>query len=322
MPPRSKRKLFGVGLGAGLAGAVFLALKYAWRPRDKARLPDSISPAVFGTKVLDTSLGHLIYHEAGSGPPLLFIHSVCLGGSSYEWSKVYPEFAGRFRVLAPDLIGFGESQRPDALLGASDYVRMLMEFIQATCAEPPIIVASGLGGGFCARLAARHPELVAQLILHMPSGGNDFGFARLRWSTRLAARAGRLHGFIYRNYQSTPAAVRNWLASGGYVDPALLSDEVVDVFATCAQQGGAEFAIRNFHAGRLNFDLEEAMRAVCHPVALLWGIEAGYPPLEQGQRLRDLARRGELVVLPRVGALGALENPRALIAAIGQQLGG
>ncbi len=321
MARRDKKKLVGVGLGAGLVGAMFFALKYALRPAGKLPLPDTISPAVFSTKVLHTSLGHVIYHESGGGAPLLFIHSVCLGGSSYEWSKVYPEFAGRFRVLAPDLVGFGESQRPDAPFSASDYVRMLAEFIRATCwGELPIVVASGLGAGFCVQLASQHPELISRLILHMPTGGNDFGGAQLRLSTRLAARMELLHRFLYRNYQSTRTAVRNWLATGGFVDPERVSDEVVEVFTTCAQQSGAEYAIRNFQAGRLNFDLESRMSALTLPVTLFWGSEPGYPPVELGHRLQGLAQNCSLVILPRVGALAALEDPGTVVEALNEQL--
>src|SRR5882762_7159485 len=113
MAGQRKTRLFGVGLGAGLAGAIFLALRYAVRPAAKGRLPDTISPAIFRTKVLHTSLGEMVYHESGSGPTLVFIHGAGPGASSYEWSKVYPQFTGTNRVLAPDLIGFGESARPD-----------------------------------------------------------------------------------------------------------------------------------------------------------------------------------------------------------------
>ena len=318
---KRSKKLFGVGLGASLVGAVFLAFKYALRPFRKALLPDSISPAIFATKVLHTSIGHVIYHESGGGTPLLFVHSVCLGGSSYEWSKVYLEFTPRYRVLAPDLIGFGESQRPDARLGARDYVQMLAEFIAATCKdEPPIIVGSGLGGGFCAQLAAQHPTLVSRLILHMPTGGNEFGLARLRRSTRAATHMESLHRFMYRNYQSTRGAVRQWLAGGGFADAARLSEETVDVFTTCAQQGGAEYAIRNFHSGALNLELEPAMRALTQPVALIWGSEPGSPSLNDAERLRALVPGCNLAVLPRASALAALENPQAMIAALSAQI--
>jgi len=317
---RENKKLVGVGLGAGLAGALVFALKYAFRPAGKSPLPESISPAVFATKVLHTTLGHVIYHEAGSGQPLLFVHSVCLGGSSFEWSKVYPEFAGQFRVLAPDLIGFGESQRPDARFAAADYARMLAEFIRSTCRDQtPIVVGSGLGAGFCVYLASQHPELLSRLILHMPTGVREFGSGRLRRSTRVAAHMESLQRFLYRNYQSTRDAVRNWLAAG-FVDASRLTEEVVEVFTTCAQQSGAEYSIRNLHAARLNFDLESRMSSLQVPVTLLWGSEPGQPSLEFGERLQSSVPHCNLVVLPRVGAFAPLEDPAAVIAALNEQL--
>lgn len=314
------KKLVGVGLGAGLAGALLFALKYALRPAGKALLPETISPAIFATKVMHTSLGHVIYHEAGSGQPLLFIHGACLGGSSFEWSKVYPEFAGRFRVLAPDLIGFGESQRPATKASAADYARMLAEFIRSTCdGAMPIVIASGLGAGFCVYLASQHPELISRLVLYMPTGGREFGFGRLRRSTRWAARMESLHRFLYRNYQSTQEAVRNWLAAG-FADSNRLTDEAVEVFTTCAQQSGAEFAIRNLHAGRLDFDLDARMASIKTPVTLLWGSEPGEPSLESGERLQKILPLCNLAVIPRVGAFAALEDPAAMTAALNEQL--
>lgn len=321
MPGKDKKKLMGVGLGAGLLGAVFFALKYAIRPASKQPLPDTISPAVFTTRVAHTSLGNLIYHEAGKGQVILFLHSICLGGSSYEWSKVYPQFAGRFRVVAVDLLGFGESQRPNAQLAAADYVKLLTELIRATCwGEAPIIVASGLTGGFCLKLANQHPELLSRLILHMPTGGADFGAARLRLSTRISSRWELLQRFLYRNYQSTRAAVRHWLAAGGFANAERLSDEAVDVFTTCAQQGGAENAIRNLHAGRLNLDLEKEIASVTHPVTFIWGGEPAYPPLEYGEWLRSQVLHGRLVVLPGVGALAALEDPESMGEVLEEEL--
>lgn len=317
---KENKKLVGVGLGAGLAGAVLFALKYALRPVRKLLLPESISPAIFATKVLHTTLGHVIYHEAGSGQPLLFVHSICLGASSFEWAKVYPEFAGRFRVLAPDLIGFGESQRPATRFSASDYARMLAEFIRATCGDQmPIVVGSGLGAGFCAYLASQHPDLVSRLILYMPTGAREFGFGRLRRSTRIAAHLEPLQRFLYRNYQSSRDAVRNWLAAG-FVDAGKLTDDVVEVFSTCAQQSGAEYAIRNFHSGSLNFDLESRMSSLNTPVTLLWGSEPGQPSLEFGERLQGSVPHCNLVVIPRVGALAPLEDPAALVATLSEQL--
>ena len=94
----------------------------------------------------------------------------------------------------------------------------------------------------------------------------------------------------------------------------------MEVFTTCAQQSGAEYAIRNLHAARLNFDLESRMRSINVPVTLLWGSEPGQPTLEFGERLRSAVPHCNLVVIPRVGALAPLEDPAAIMAALDEQL--
>jgi pimeloyl-ACP methyl ester carboxylesterase len=314
---KDRKQLWNVGLGAGLLGASLLAVRYAIRKPAKPRVPETISPAIFATKVLHTSTGQIIFHESGSGRPLVFVHGVYPGASSYEWAKVYPHFATIFRVLAPDLIGFGESQRPRAAMHAGDYVRMLAEFIRATTAdEMPVLIGSGLGAGFCVYLASQHPELVSRLVLSMPTGWNDFGRHRLPFGLKLVSKAPLLNRFIYSNYQSTQSAIATWLARYAFADANAVTEEMVDVVAKCAQQYGAEHAILNFYSGRLNFDLESRIRAVTQPVTLLWGEKAPFPPLDWAYRLQPLIKRCNLAVIPSAGILPALEAPEGMIQAL------
>lgn len=264
--PRVSKKAWTVGaVGAGVIGAIIVALKYALRPPTKRRVPDTISPAVFATKVLHTSLGEVVYHESGRGTPLIFVHDLAVGSSSYEWTKVYPEFAATHRVIALDVIGFGESSRPDRRFTASEYVRMLAEFIRALeWQKPPVLVASGLGAGLCVHFAAMHPELVAQLILHRPIGGS-----RLPASTQLIFRTPLLARFIYRNHLSTRAAVATWLRRVAFADPVKVDEETIDVFTTCAQQPGAEHAALDWLSGRVSFEFRRESQSCRCPVALL-----------------------------------------------------
>jgi pimeloyl-ACP methyl ester carboxylesterase len=316
MAPRRKKRLFGAGLGAGLLGAVLLALRYAVRPVTKAPVPDTISPAIFRTKALHTSFGPVVYHESGSGPTLVFIHGICAGASSYEWSKVYPLFTATHRVLAPDLIGFGESARPDANLTAADYAKSLAEFIRGTCDEPAIVVASGLGAGLSVLLASQHPEVVKQLLLWMPVGASQGGEGEVSLARRTASLAPLVHRFMYRNYGSSRASVRVNLAAYGFADPANLSDETVEVYATCAQQYGAENAIRNFYAGRLNVDLEERIKILTQPVTLMWPDPSAPLPL----RLQAASPGSRVLQVPRLGPLAAMEGPDDIAAILREEL--
>ena len=310
-----------IGLGAGLAGAVLVALKYALRPPTRRRVPDAISPVSFATKVLHTSLGEVVYHDAGRGRPLLFVHNLGLGASSYEWARVYPAFAADWRVIAPDLVGYGESSRPEVAFVAADYVQMLAEFIRALeWAEAPIVIASGLGAGLCVQLAAEHPALVSRLILHMPNGTGDCGPQRLTWLSRLIYRTPLLARFLYRNHLSTRAAVAHWLRKAAFFDPALVTEEMIDVFATCAQQPGAEFSAVRWIGGGLRLDLERWLEVVAQPIALIWGGAVPAGSVELGRRRPQHAGAASLTVFPDAGIMAAQETPQAMIAALQEQL--
>ena len=309
------------GLGAGIAGALLVALKYALRPPTRRRVPETISPARFATKVLHTSLGEVLFHEEGRGRLLVFIHGVGLGASSYEWAEVYPTFADRYRVIALDLVGFGESSRPDAHYSAAAYTRMLAEFLRALgWDEPPILIASGLGAGFCAQLASQHPELVGRLILLMPDGKGDIGRQRLTRFSRTIYRTPLLARFLYRNHLSTRAAIAHWLRRAVFAEAGRVTDEMIDVFTTCAQQPGAEYAAVRWMAGELGLDLESRLAAVPQPVALLWGGAVSARPVEEGYRLQRLSHSATLTLLPGAGAMPGREKPTETIAALDELL--
>ena len=312
---------WGLGLGAGIVGAVLVALKYALRPPTKRRVPDAISSRVFTTKVLHTSLGQVVYHESGSGQPLVFVHNTGLGASSYEWSKVYPEFAGRYRVIALDLVGFGESARPAARFAAVDYTRMIAEFLRALeWEQAPILVASGLSAGFCVYLAGKHPELVSRLILHMPNGTGELNGHAPTFFSRFPYRLPLLARFLYRNQLSTKASVSQWLKKVAFTDPELVTEEMIDVTATCAQQPAAEHAALAWMGGALSFDFEARWRALLIPVALLWGEEPLMESESRSFRLQRMLPTCTLTTIPGTGVMAGLEAPAAMISALDEQL--
>lgn len=321
--PQRRRELLRFGLGAGIVGAGLLALRYALRPAAKAPLPDTLSPAIFATRVFPTSQGQIVYHESGTGDPLIFVHGISLGASSYLWSKIYPRFAASHRVYAPDLVGFGESERPDRALSAADHVRSLAEFIRGVCGgRRPTLVGSDLGAGFCALLATQHPDLIARLLLLMPTGLRELGHNRLPAGISFASRIPGFNGFLYRNYLARRTSVRGWLANHGFADPSRLTEEIVDVYTTCAQQAGADHAILHFLSGSFHFDLEARLPLIPHPTTLLWGGRAAYPPVAWAPRFQELIPHCNLRILDEAGLLAPLEQPDALAALIAEELDG
>ena len=64
------------------------------------------------------------------------MHGLGGGSSAYEWSKVYPAFAAEYRVLAPDMMGWGRSAHPEHSYSPEDYITTIEKFIEHTCNEP------------------------------------------------------------------------------------------------------------------------------------------------------------------------------------------
>ena len=262
----------------------------------------------------------MFYHEGGTGPAMIFIHNVGVGASAYQWSKVYPAFADQYRVIAADLLGFGESERPKVKLTALDYAESLAEFVHGACGEDaqgPVIVARGLGAGFAALMAARHPDLAARLLLWMPSGR-----AHVPLWLNLASRVPNLNRFVYRNKLARRATIRaRFEAAGAFVDPAAVTQESVDMHAICAQQFQADYAIYRLFQGKMSFDLDARVRELAIPTTLLWPARlAGGTAFAAVERLAASNPKCRLRVVPGAGPYAPLEAPEAMIAVLNEEL--
>jgi pimeloyl-ACP methyl ester carboxylesterase len=144
-------------------------------------------PLGFEQRSVNTSLGRMVYYTTVGSPyrdditantekeTLVFLHGFGGGSSAYEWSKVYPAFAAEYRVIAPDLIGWGRSEHPARNYQIDDYLTTIREFLEQTCTEPVTVIASSLTAAFTIRVAIARPDLFKSLILTLPAGLSDFG---------------------------------------------------------------------------------------------------------------------------------------------------
>jgi pimeloyl-ACP methyl ester carboxylesterase len=311
----------GLSLGVGLVGGLAFALRYAAKKAASTPIPDSISPAIFATRVSQTTYGEMIYHTAGAGNPLVFLHGAYLGASSYEWSKVYPYFTSNWQVLAPDLIGFGESQRPSAALDADQHACVLREcFFEASGGRPAVMVASGVSAELALLVASKHPESVARLILYQPNHLMERG--RRPRGMGLVGRIPLLRGFIYRNYLASEPFLKVWLSRFGLSSPKHLTDEMLSVIVTCARQYGAHHAILGLFSGKLSFPLLQRLPRIPHPVTILWPEESPLFPFEYAERMVKLLPRGNLRLIPYQGVLAPLEDPEGFQKLIEETLVG
>jgi pimeloyl-ACP methyl ester carboxylesterase len=113
------------------------------------------------------------YDFGGSGPPLVCVHG--LGGAAINWMAVGDELARDYRVLAPDLRGFGETPLAGGLSTIDANQRLLDRFIREVAGSAVVLVGNSMGGLLSTLQAARHPETVSAAVLADPA---------LPWRTR------------------------------------------------------------------------------------------------------------------------------------------
>src|SRR6201993_5016729 len=116
----------------------------------------------------------IAYRDVGRGPALLLIHG--MAGSSATWQAIIPQLSKKYRVIAPDLLGHGESAKPrgDYSLGAfAVWLRDLLDELAVTQAT---VVGHSLGGGVAMQFVYQHPDYCRRLVLISSGGlGPDVG---------------------------------------------------------------------------------------------------------------------------------------------------
>lgn len=247
---------------------------------------------------------------------LIFFHGIGGGASAYGWSKVYPAFAAEYRVLAPDLIGWGRSDHPEQNYLPSDYITMLIEFIEKTCEGPVTIIASSLTGAFAIRAAIERPDLFKSLILTLPSGIKDF---RQYYSNSFFAQIASipiLDRVLYAG-QVSSFGIRDFFERV-FAQPNRLSPEIVEAFVQSAQQPNAEYAALSFLQGSSCFNLSEYIPKLTTPTIFIWGSQAKFTGPEIGRRLANLNPQAiqAFIELEDVGLNPELEVPEVIIGLI------
>ncbi|NJP21277.1 MAG: alpha/beta hydrolase, partial [Hydrococcus sp. CRU_1_1] len=251
-------------------------------------------------------------------PTLIFLHGFGGGSSAYEWSKVYPAFASDYRVLAPDLIGWGRSEHPDRNYRPEDYIDTIIEFIEKTCDAPTPVIASSLTAAFTIRCAIARPDLFKSLILTTPAGLSDFGEDYTRSIFAQIVKVPILDKFIYSSGVATEGGISSFLQNRQFARPERIYPEIIEAYLKSSQQPNAEYAALSFVRGDLCFDLSTYMTQLRTPTAMIWGQKSQFTAPEIGRRLAALNPEFVKVFLEieDVGLTPQLELPGVTIGLI------
>jgi pimeloyl-ACP methyl ester carboxylesterase len=293
-----------LGVAAGTVGATAVANRLL---RSRA---GGFEPFLDGTQREYRWRGFDIgYTEAGDpdDPDLILFHGINAAGSSHEFHTVFHRLAEDYHVLAPDLPGFGHSDRPPLLYSASLLTTFVRDFV-ADNTEDATVVASSLTGAYAAA-AAREVD-VAELVLICPT---DTSMGDRNVWVRSLLRSPLVGQAVYNLIVSKPS-IRYFHEDHGYYDMDNLTDAVVDYEWTSGHQPGARFAPASFVSGFLDpeEELGDVLADLDVPVTLVWGTEADITPLSMGRDLAEQAN-AKLVSIDQSLLLPHVEHPAEFV---------
>lgn len=252
------------------------------------------------------------YHDTGSGFPVLMIHGSGPGVSAWaNWRLSIPGLAQRCRVIAPDMAGFGFSERPPGIRYDMDtWVAQAIGLLDALDIGQADVVGNSFGGALALAMAIRHPERVRRLVL-MGSGGVPFAI-----TPGLDAVWG---------YEPSIETMRRLLDIFAY-DRTLVNDELAALrYHASIRPGFQESFSAMFPAPRQRWvdamaSREEDIRALPHETLVIHGREDQVIPLSNSLMLAQWIPRSQLHVFGRCGHWTQIEHAARFTRLVGDFL--
>jgi 2-hydroxy-6-oxo-octa-2,4-dienoate hydrolase len=243
------------------------------------------------------------YLETGTGAPVVLVHGSGPGVTAYaNWRLTLPALGARLRCLAPDIVGFGYTERPAGIAyDVQVWADQVLGLLDALGLERASVVGNSFGGAIALRLAARHPDRVERLVL-MGSVGVPFPITE-----GLDAVWG---------YEPSPENMRRIMDYFAY-SRELVTDELAEVrYRASIEPGFQESFAAMFPAPRQRWvdalaTSDDEIRQLPHETLIVHGRDDRVIPLATSLRLLELMDRAELHVFGRCGHWTQIERADA-----------
>jgi pimeloyl-ACP methyl ester carboxylesterase len=262
--------------------------------------------------------GHrVVYRTAGSGPPVVLIHGMV--NSSRHWEKVALRLAEDHTVIAPDLIGHGDSAAPrgDYSLGA--HAAGIRDLLASLGVRSASIVGHSLGGGVAMQFFYQFPHRTERLVL-ISSGGLGREVSPLLRAAAVPGASPLLWLMAHPRLVAALAGTGGRLRARG-VAAGIYVEAVARALRPLAPPGAREAFLRTLRAvidvrgQRVNaldrFHLLEGM-----PTLIVWGERDNTIPIEHGRAAHAAAPGSRFATLPRAAHFPHLEDPEGLAAVL------
>jgi 2-hydroxy-6-oxo-6-(2'-aminophenyl)hexa-2,4-dienoate hydrolase len=274
----------------------------------KLTVPDLDGTGVT-SRFIDVAGVRTHYLEAGEGAPLVLVHGGGAGADAYgNWLECIQVFAKSYRVIAPDMIGFGYTDKPSPDVYRYDQPgrnKHLADFLEAMGLSGVALVGNSMGGAASIGVAIDKPELVGQLVL--------MGSAGLPIPEKPSAHL--LHNL---QYDFTVEGMRRVV--GGLTGPDFKpSDAMIQYRYDLCEDPEIKAALQAINAltrtGTLNYP-EDEVRKIKHPTLVVNGKQDGVSILPRAYRFLELLDNSWGYIVPHCGHWAMIERQDDFCAAV------
>jgi pimeloyl-ACP methyl ester carboxylesterase len=275
--------------------------------------------------------GTVVFQELGAGPPIVLLHALGPGYDSRQWGPAAAALASRFRVLAPDLPGWGRSAPVEPW--PELYLASLAELLVAVVREPAVLVAAGHAASYAVSLAAELPDQIRTLALVAPAGR----FAGIAGASGQTGAAGRLPaGQLVADLLEVPllrvsaldaltsrAALAHHLRRHAYAAPERVDAALIEHHYRVSHLPGHRRTLAAYWRGELELTTAAALGRLRMPVWIGWGaVSPAAEPELAAEAASSLPPGSRIEILHGSRELPHAEQPlafsRALIRFVGQ----
>src|SRR5689334_9252282 len=254
----------------------------------------------------------IAYRDVGRGPALLLIHG--MAGSSATWQAIIPQLSKKYRVIAPDLLGHGESAKPrgDYSLGA--FAVWLRDLLDELGVHRATVIGQSLGGGIAMQFAYQHRDYCERLVL-IGSGGLGPDLSPL---LRVLSAPGA--EFVLPVVAPQPVLnlgnkLRSWLTSAGIQAPRV--GQMWQSYSSLSDPAARQAFLRTLrsvvdHRGQAVSALNKLHLTADVPTLLIWGDRDRIIPVSHAYAAHDALTGSRLEVLEGVEHFPHAEAPTAV----------
>jgi pimeloyl-ACP methyl ester carboxylesterase len=226
--------------------------------------------------------GDLAYAVAGEGEPLLLVHGIYAGASSFEFRKNFGDLSRSFRVYALDLLGCGLSERPRRRYGPGDVTSQVEDFAREEIGGPAHLVASSLSAALAIPALVRSPRLFRRVVLLCPTGYGSLGRSSGYLGDAIYALfLAPIFGDALYHTLVSRRGIRYYLGRMAYHDGGFVTEDVVEHHYGTSHQRGARYLPAAFVSGKLNLGVADYWPRVPHRALVCWGKEARATPASE-----------------------------------------